>query len=163
MLKKLILFLFLSLLLQFNNKSAFVFAQETGELAKIEKTISTFYYKFAAKDLDAMLKEVSPNFSMVAEGKTLDYEKHKIYTKGRIDSLTRRFLAFSIDDLKVSKSDIKGDKAYVEIEYVWGGVNPKTFEKKTGHTKRAVTLAKEKGLWKITSVSSLDENKQQVK
>jgi hypothetical protein len=92
------LFLFFVLLaFQLSCKIAPVLAQEQEEDNKlaIQDVIKIFYESMGASDLNSALKQISPNFSCVINGETLDYNKHEVFLKESINRVSESFILYS--------------------------------------------------------------------
>ena len=165
--KRLSLFLLLVLLAtQFSCKIAPVLAQEQEEANKlaIQEVMKAFYESTSLDDYDSALKQISPNFSCVINGETMDYSKHEVFLKNSMERTYKRFIRFSQYNIETPNLDISGDgnKAVAVVGYDWKGFDSEDLIDKSGHTKRLVHLTKENGAWKITCIGPVTPKPQQL-
>ena len=154
--KRLGFFLLLAFLaVQISYKIAPLLAQEGDDSLAIQNVIKTFYESSARSDLNSEVNQISPNFSAVVNGETLDYNKNIIFMKTMNERRDGETLDYSNYNYKTTKLNINGNSAVAEVDFDWQGVNRKTNQDVFGHLKRSLSLAKENGTWKITSIEVL--------
>ncbi len=156
--KRPILFLLLVLLAaQFSCKIAPVLAQEQEEdnRAAALEVVKAFYESTEKGDYNSALQQISPNFSCVINGEKMDYNRHKAYLKDSLELNYKRFLRFSLYNVRVNLEG-SGDSAIAEVDFYWKGYDSIALVDKTGYRKRVAHLAKENGVWKITCLGPLD-------
>lgn len=149
------LFLFLILAVQVSCKIAPLLAQEGDDNRAIQEVIKTFYESDGRGDLSSAVNQISPNFSAVVNGATLDYDKNYAFMKKTSQDRDEKALDYSNYNIRTTKLNINGNNAVAEVDYDWQAVDRKTNRDRSGHKKRALSLAKEKGIWKITSIEIL--------
>jgi len=86
----------------------------------------------------------------------LDYAKFKLINKNMMDKVFEKYVDYSISDLKITKLDIQGDKATLEMEFAWRGYNLDAVRKENGIQKRFIALDRENGAWKIVKFRRLN-------
>lgn len=154
--KSSLLFLFLALTLQFIPETTPVFAQDQeADKSAIRQVLKTFYESTGKEDFNSALAQISPNFSCIINGQTMDYNEHKAYLKSTIEDTNNKFLHYIQDNIEVTYLDINGSKAVAVVDYDWKGFAAEGLVDKSGHRRRLIHLAKENGAWKITCMGPL--------
>jgi len=158
--KKISLFLlsFLILMGQFSYKTTLVLGQEQQEDDKsaIREVVRIFYESAGKEDFTTALSQVSPNFTCVINGETMDYNKHEAFLRKASTRTYKKFFRLSLLNIKTTNIEIKGNKASAAVSYDWKGFNRDLLEDKTGQKNRLVHFAKENGAWKITWFGNVD-------
>jgi len=144
---------------QISYKITPVLATQEDEAAfEIKKVLEGTYHSLALRDLETMMQYVSVNYSATVEdGTVIDYTKFKARTKEFMDRIFNKYTNYSISDIKMFNLNIEDNKANVEMEYSWKGFNLDTLLEDSGKKRRAATLVKENGLWKITQWRRLSD------
>ncbi len=146
------LFLLFILLVYGSCKIAPVSAQGEDDAGAIQNVIKTFYEWSGQGDVSSALKMLSSNFSCVVGGKTLDYDAHAIFLKEGIDNRLKVFANYSFYNIQMVSLDLNGNNAVAVIELEWKGFDVNELKHKSGYKDRSVSLGKENGEWKITSI-----------
>jgi len=133
-----------------------ILAQGMDDRAEIQKVVDDFFKSAVSRDLESLMKDVSANYFDIWQGVTLDYAKFKLINKNMMDKVFEKYVDYSISDLKITKLDIQGDKATLEMEFAWRGYNLDAVRKENGIQKRFIALDRENGAWKIVKFRRLN-------
>ncbi|MFH0935283.1 MAG: hypothetical protein V1828_00250 [Candidatus Omnitrophota bacterium] len=132
-----------------------VLAQDKKESLEIQKVVDNFYKSLALGDVESMMKHISANYYDEVNGEIVDYAQFKSTIENMLDTWFKQYTNFSINYLKITKLDIQGDKATLEVKSRWNGFNVDAARKESGSRKRFFALEKEDGLWKIARIKRL--------
>lgn len=150
--KRLFLFIIFILASQISYKATPVLAENKDETTAIRKLIEGHLGALARKDLNSMMSQISNKYSGLDKaGNTVDYAKLKSNMKNSLRNIEN----ISISDLKITNLNIQDDKATLEMEYIFRGFNSATAKDVSKRQKRAVSLVKEGGYWKIVNLKSI--------
>lgn len=157
--KRIMYLLLLILLVQSSYCLTSVLAQQQEEEGKIFDTIKAYYRCYENKDIDCLMLQVSKDYLDIIllpgkEPEYIDYDTHKSNMGKYIEGI-KRYSSFSVYNVKMPKLDLKDGKAVAHIEFSWKGYNPIKQREQSGEEKRFIHLAKENGLWMITSVNKI--------
>jgi len=153
MVKK-ILFLIFAMVLGVGCTTSSVLANNEGDDLAIKKIIEASLDNAINLDIDSTMKLLSRDFSQITgEGKIITYPEYRSY----LERMWKSVINMSIGDLKFSELDIQNDKATINAEYNFKGVNISTREEFVALIKKHVSLVKEGGFWKIIRIENIPE------
>jgi hypothetical protein len=133
-----------------------VLSQEKKESLDIKNVIEAFIKDtITLGDVNSALQLVSVNYSSIQGNNTIDYTKFKSGLEKWVALHSKKYVNTSATPVEILKSDIKDNKAALEIEYGWKGFNLDTLAEVNSNIKMVVSLIKEDGTWKIANWSKL--------
>ncbi|TAM36011.1 hypothetical protein EPN54_05935 [bacterium] len=130
--------------------AAFVYAQENSESAEIKKVMDNFLGCIPFKDLDCIMRQVSPDYSDKTGGVEVDYARFKANQAAMIERSSKKYIDISFSDVNISNLIIKDDKAALELNLTEKAYNTDTFKTETTAKRISVALEKKEGVWKVT-------------
>lgn len=131
-------------------------AQENEDYLKIENTVKSFIRDSYFSDINSIMQYISPHYSY---GKELaaGYAKFKAGMERFKTIFFSLYSNISVDNIQLLSLNIQGNKATVEVEWVFKGFNLNSLEEDILDVKRFCSLIKESGVWKITDWAKLDK------
>jgi hypothetical protein len=132
------------------------FADDNKNILESKKVITSFLEAFSYNNVEKMIGLISRNYLDIDKnGKIVDYEKFITILKNFTNDFFKKYVAYSFDNINIVEKDIAENKVNIVIEFEWKVFNIVTLEWESGKAKRAVSLAKEGGEWKITCLKSM--------
>jgi len=135
--------------------TVFVCAQEGAQDAEIKKVIDNFLGCVPFKDLDCIMRQVSPDYYDKTGSFEIDYAKFKSDQAAMIERSSRKYIDITFSDINISNLVIKDDKATLELKYTQKAYNTDTFSTETIPKRISAALKKKEGEWKITKFRRL--------
>ncbi|KPK99037.1 MAG: hypothetical protein AMJ95_01075 [Omnitrophica WOR_2 bacterium SM23_72] len=136
------------------------FVLATDDKATIEKEakeiVETFLQGFVNKNIDSMMQVVSVNYSEIKDGNVRDYDKFKSEFKSFMDDFYDQYIDNSFSDIHIYNLTLTDDKVFFEVEWYGKAFNLDSLQEISGQRRRAVTLVKEDGAWKIAEWRELN-------
>jgi len=142
-----------------SEKQAIALQNTTGskDIQEIQKVWENALIGFANRDIDAIMKTISPNYSRSTDGTTINYAGYKTMIEINNAKFFSNHLSCSVDNIKILKSNITDKKAVVEFEYQLYAFNKDSMQWVTYALIQEVTFVRENGKWKI--ITSGDKRK----
>ena len=133
-----------------NNYCAFAYPEKgDSDFFEIRKTIELFVTDLALNRLESALKQVSLDYLDSTGKQKIDYSKFKTKLQEFTNSTFRRYLVGSVGNIMINKLVIKDDTATAKIEFTYNAFHIKSIQWISKKEKRALSLKKENGIWKI--------------
>ena len=124
------------------------------EIVEIQKVWEKLLNGYIDKDINSVMKEISPNYTKSIDGSTIRYEDFKKITEISSTDFFNKHPNCSLNDIKIRKSNIKGNKAVVDFEYHLYAFDKDSMQWVTYGITQEVTFAKEHGKWKIVTTGN---------
>lgn len=148
--KKLILFLLLTLAVLSGIKLVSVFAQKEKDREEITKIIEEVISSFVSQDLDGMMEHISSSYSHQRGNEVIDYNKFRTMMEEDFKQISKKFADVSCGKLRIIKFDLQDNKANLEIDFACKGFDLDELKEVEETQKKWVNLIKEDGIWRIT-------------
>jgi len=131
---------------QITIRGTFPDSEDAREIQKVWKNALT---SFVNRDIDAIMKTISPNYSRSIDDTAINYDGFRTIVETNDAEFFSNHLSCSVDDVKILKSNIADNKAVVEFEYQLYAFAKDSMQWVTYRMIQEVTFAKENGDWKI--------------
>lgn len=130
-----------------------ILAQENKEIERIQKVLEKYERGFAERNLNSMVSQLSRNYmSKNKIGAIENYDQKKYFLEENIGKFFEKYTNYSFNNLKIIKSDINGDIATVLFQFKRKISDLDSGKEINSILKKQVSLVKENGGWKITSI-----------
>jgi len=139
-----------------------LFAQQEQELSAIKKIIENIHESYKYNNLDSYMANVSANYSIKDELGNIkqDYAKFKTIVREAMDVFHKTHINYSYGDIKIINPNIGKNVATIEVTSSWKAFNLRGLKEVGGKVRRAGTLTKENGVWKIIRWQRLEQPEQ---
>ncbi len=154
--KKLAWFLVVTFMAFVSYGNKLCLAEKNEDSLAIKMTIKRYLNGYTSRDLDSMMKEVSLNYLGEVGDSAEDYAKFKSRIENVTNDFYKKYKSYIIGEVSLSNLNIQSEKADVEVEFGWQGIDIGTSKEESGKKRRAVSLVKEKGAWKIVRYKKID-------
>lgn len=128
----------------------FSYAEEASQSAGIKKVIDNFLSCVPFKDLDCIMRQVSPDYYDKTGPVEVDYAQFKSDQTAMIENASKKYIDVTFNDVNISNLVIQDDKATLELKFTQKAYNTDTFRTESVAKRILVALEKKEGAWKIT-------------
>jgi hypothetical protein len=123
------------------------------DLPEIRKTVDSYLQYFARKDVNSMMSLISLKYKDTVDGKVMDYDAEKKFFEFIFNVRLKKFINWSISDIRYVYFTNKDGVARVRANYIWKGDNTETGKREEYNRGRDFELTKENGTWMIIRLS----------
>jgi len=116
----------------------------------VTNVVNDYMTALEKRDKDALMMNISNRYK--AQNPLTNIQEDYTSFQSRVGSYCRRMANVSISDLKINQMDIQDNKATVEIEYKFSGLNTKLNMDVSLVRKAEFILEREGDSWKIIQI-----------
>jgi len=128
-----------------------VLAQADKETQEIKTFIGNFLQNYSSGNLNSTISDISTHFLDISiyDNSEIDYARFLAILEKRRESLSKRYIDMSINNLQMLKTKKQNNTIKVSASYTWKAFDSKTDQYVSLERNVSCSLVKENGLWKI--------------